>query len=126
MATAVGKDEEDVWGKARKAADDLYEIRDTFYPQNPDDKTSKLQHEPGLALKLLDSIPAGIFSIPTLILLLFVFILVDLVKLHLKMLVISSLLFYRLLANGLGCNQIYCCIDLWSLEYLLLMFYTHK
>ncbi|GMI79871.1 hypothetical protein HRI_001656400 [Hibiscus trionum] len=57
-AAAVGKDEDDIWGKARKAADDLYEIRDTFFPQNPYVKTSKLQHESDLALKLLDSIPA--------------------------------------------------------------------
>ncbi|KAL4346472.1 hypothetical protein GQ457_17G005740 [Hibiscus cannabinus] len=64
MAAAVGKDEEDVWGKARNAADDLYEIRDTFYPQNPDDKTSKLQHESDLALKLLDSIPAEQRKLP--------------------------------------------------------------
>lgn len=53
--------EEDVWARATKVADDLYEIRDTFFPQNPDDKTSKLQHESDLALNLLDSIPAGIF-----------------------------------------------------------------
>ncbi|WRX15804.1 hypothetical protein QQP08_008291 [Theobroma cacao] len=50
-------EEVDTWGKARKAADDLYELRDTFFPQNPDDKTSKLQQESDLALKLLDSIP---------------------------------------------------------------------
>ncbi|KAK8628495.1 hypothetical protein V6N13_009083 [Hibiscus sabdariffa] len=62
MVAAVGKDQVDVWGKARKVADDLYEIRDTFYPQNPDDKTSKLQHESDLALKLLDSIPAELSS----------------------------------------------------------------
>ncbi|KAK8538704.1 hypothetical protein V6N12_034412 [Hibiscus sabdariffa] len=64
MVAAVGKDQVDVWGKARKVADDLYEIRDTFYPQNPDDKTSKLQHESDLALKLLDSIPAEAAAIP--------------------------------------------------------------
>ncbi|KAE8692776.1 tetratricopeptide repeat protein 5-like isoform X1 [Hibiscus syriacus] len=65
MAAAVGKDEEyDVWGKPRKAADDLYEIRDTFFPLNPDDKTSKLQHESDLALKLLDSIPAEQRKLP--------------------------------------------------------------
>lgn len=57
MAAALAKEEEDVWDKARKAADDLYELRDTFFPQNPDDKTSKLQQESDLALNLLDSIP---------------------------------------------------------------------
>ena len=60
MEAAVGKEEEDVWGKASKAADDLYELRDTFFPQNPFDKTLKLQQESDLALKLLDSIPDGI------------------------------------------------------------------
>lgn len=60
MAAALAKEEEDVWDKARKAADDLYELRDTFFPQNPDDKTSKLQQESDLALNLLDSIPPGI------------------------------------------------------------------
>ncbi|KAE8661136.1 putative undecaprenyl diphosphate synthase [Hibiscus syriacus] len=57
-------EEDDVWGKPRKAADDLYEIRDTFPPQNPDDKTSKLQHEFDLALKLLYSIPAEQRKLP--------------------------------------------------------------
>ncbi|KAH9619594.1 hypothetical protein KSS87_022470 [Heliosperma pusillum] len=40
-----------------KATDDLYQIRDTFFPQNPDDKISKLQHESHHCLNLLDSIP---------------------------------------------------------------------
>ncbi|XVE92222.1 hypothetical protein REPUB_Repub01dG0078300 [Reevesia pubescens] len=57
MAAIVAKEEEDVWENVRKAADDLYELRDTFFPLNPDDKTSKLQRESDLALKLLDSIP---------------------------------------------------------------------
>ncbi|KAL4352002.1 hypothetical protein GQ457_06G005200 [Hibiscus cannabinus] len=64
MAAAVAKEEGDVWAKAGKAADDLYEIRDTFFPQTPDDKTSKLQHESDLALKLLDSIPAEQRKLP--------------------------------------------------------------
>ncbi|MBA0814896.1 hypothetical protein Gohar_020695, partial [Gossypium harknessii] len=55
----MAAEEEDVWAKATKVADDLYEIRDTFFPQNADDKTSKLQHESDLALNLLDSIPAA-------------------------------------------------------------------
>ncbi|KAA3463716.1 Tetratricopeptide repeat 5 [Gossypium australe] len=60
----MAADEEDVWAKATKVADDLYEIRDTFFPQNPDDKTSKLQHESDLALNLLDSIPAEQRKLP--------------------------------------------------------------
>ncbi|KAL7001053.1 hypothetical protein U1Q18_002207 [Sarracenia purpurea var. burkii] len=43
--------------KAMKAADDLYIIRDTYFPENPDEKISRLQAESDLALKLLDSIP---------------------------------------------------------------------
>ncbi|XP_031285261.1 tetratricopeptide repeat protein 5-like isoform X1 [Pistacia vera] len=51
------KPEEDLWERARKAADNLYEIKETFFPQNPDDKVTRLQNESDLALKLLDSIP---------------------------------------------------------------------
>ncbi|MBA0698011.1 hypothetical protein Goari_021523 [Gossypium aridum] len=60
----MAAEEEDVWAKATKVADDLYEIRDTFFPQNADDKTSKLQHESDLALNLLDSIPAEQRKLP--------------------------------------------------------------
>ncbi|KAG8500628.1 hypothetical protein CXB51_002652 [Gossypium anomalum] len=60
----MAAEEEDVWAKATKVVDDLYEIRDTFFPQNPDDKTSKLQHESDLALNLLDSIPAEQRKLP--------------------------------------------------------------
>ncbi|KDP34985.1 hypothetical protein JCGZ_09273 [Jatropha curcas] len=48
---------EDVWAEVTKAADDLYALRDTYFPQNPLDKISKLQSESDLALRLLDSIP---------------------------------------------------------------------
>ncbi|XP_038725326.1 tetratricopeptide repeat protein 5-like [Tripterygium wilfordii] len=47
---------EDIWVKVEGAADDLYRIRDSYFPANPLDKVSKLQHESDLALKLLDSI----------------------------------------------------------------------
>ncbi|KAB2035551.1 hypothetical protein ES319_D04G160100v1 [Gossypium barbadense] len=60
----MAAEEKDVWAKATKVADDLYEIRDTFFPQNADDKTSKLQHESDLALNLLDSIPAEQRKLP--------------------------------------------------------------
>lgn len=53
------KPEEDLWERAKKAADDLYEIKETFFPQNPDDKVARLQNESDLTLKLLDSIPPG-------------------------------------------------------------------
>lgn len=49
----------DLMAQVAKAADDLYNIRDTYFPLNPDDKISKLQRHSDLALKLLDSIPPG-------------------------------------------------------------------
>lgn len=51
------KVEEDIWAIATKAADDLYHVKETFFPANPDDKVSKLQNESDLALRLLDSVP---------------------------------------------------------------------
>ncbi|KAM7484619.1 hypothetical protein LguiA_000628 [Lonicera macranthoides] len=47
----------DLMAQVAKAADDLYNIRDTYFPLNPDDKISKLQRHSDLVLKLLDSIP---------------------------------------------------------------------
>lgn len=47
--------------KATAAVEELYLIRDTFFPVNPDDKTSKLRELSDLALKILDSIPPGGF-----------------------------------------------------------------
>lgn len=49
-------DNEDPLVKTSKATDDLYKIRDTYYPSNPDDKISKLQQQSRLCLNLLDSI----------------------------------------------------------------------
>lgn len=48
---------EDIFDKATAAVEKLYHIRDTFFPVNPDDKTSKLRELSDLALKILDSIP---------------------------------------------------------------------
>lgn len=52
---------EDIFDKATAAVEKLYHIRDTFFPVNPDDKTSKLRELSDLALKILDSIPPGRF-----------------------------------------------------------------
>lgn len=52
---------EDTFDKATAAVEELYLIRDTFFPVNPDDKTSKLRELSDLALKILDSIPPGGF-----------------------------------------------------------------
>jgi len=51
--------EEEPLSRAARAAEDLYHLRDTYFPPNPDDRISKLQHESDLALNLLDSIPPG-------------------------------------------------------------------
>ncbi|GMN38693.1 hypothetical protein TIFTF001_007918 [Ficus carica] len=48
---------EDPLARATVAVDDLYLLRDTYFPAIPDDKTAKLQTQSDLALSLLDSIP---------------------------------------------------------------------
>ena len=52
--------EEDTLTKATKAIDDLYNLRDTYFPANPQEKASLLQNQSDLALDLLDSIPQGL------------------------------------------------------------------
>ncbi|KAK2977744.1 hypothetical protein RJ640_022607, partial [Escallonia rubra] len=47
----------DSMAAAAKAADDLYNTIDTFFPQNPDDKISRLHRESQIAIRLLDSVP---------------------------------------------------------------------
>ncbi|KDO64748.1 hypothetical protein CISIN_1g020060mg [Citrus sinensis] len=59
------KVEEDIWARATKAADDLYHVKETFFPANPDDKVSKLQNESDLALRLLGSVPPEQRKSPT-------------------------------------------------------------
>ncbi|XAR72287.1 hypothetical protein NMG60_11018874 [Bertholletia excelsa] len=60
-----GDDVADVMAKVMKAADDLYVVRDTYFPANPDEKISRLQTESDLAVRLLDSIPADQRKSPT-------------------------------------------------------------
>ncbi|KAL9242000.1 hypothetical protein vseg_016047 [Gypsophila vaccaria] len=50
-------DTQNPFQKVYVATDNLYIIRDTFFPRNPDDKLSKLLHESQHCLNLLDSIP---------------------------------------------------------------------
>ncbi|KAK7269843.1 hypothetical protein RIF29_22605 [Crotalaria pallida] len=50
-------EENEALSKAAKAAEDLYHIRDTYFPPDPSLRIHKLQHHSDLALKLLDSIP---------------------------------------------------------------------
>nr|GMD66002.1 tetratricopeptide repeat protein 5-like isoform X1 [Ipomoea batatas] len=49
--------EKDLFAEVALAADELYSIRETFFPVNPDEKTSLLQSKSDLALQLLDAIP---------------------------------------------------------------------
>lgn len=59
MSKETQEIEEDLFAKAERAADELYTIRDTYFPADPNDKTSKLQTESDLALQFLTSIPLG-------------------------------------------------------------------
>ncbi|KAI8558381.1 hypothetical protein RHMOL_Rhmol04G0087500 [Rhododendron molle] len=55
-------DAANVMALAMKAAEDLYNIRDTYFPSNPDDKISRLQAHSDLALSPLDSTPSELAS----------------------------------------------------------------
>ncbi|VFQ64874.1 unnamed protein product [Cuscuta campestris] len=59
MSSAISEnaDEDDLFSKASEAADELYKIRERFYPANPDEKASILESKSDLALQLLDAIP---------------------------------------------------------------------
>ncbi|KAL0380833.1 UNVERIFIED_CONTAM: Tetratricopeptide repeat protein 5 [Sesamum angustifolium] len=57
MSSGSRGDAEDLFAEASKAVDLLYNIRDAYFPTNPDEKTSKLLMESNLALQLLDKIP---------------------------------------------------------------------
>ncbi|XP_054791102.1 uncharacterized protein LOC129322780 isoform X4 [Prosopis cineraria] len=48
--------EEHSLAKAAKLTENLYHTRDTYFPENQDDKISKLREQSDLALKFLDSI----------------------------------------------------------------------
>lgn len=64
MSTTGSRQEgEDLWAEVARAAEDLYNLRDTYFPSNPLDKISKLQAQSDLSLNLLDSIPLGTLSI---------------------------------------------------------------
>lgn len=60
MSTVIRENgEKDLFAEVALAADELYSIRETFFPVNPDEKTSLLQSKSDLALQLLDAIPPG-------------------------------------------------------------------
>ncbi|XP_004496996.1 uncharacterized protein [Cicer arietinum] len=57
MKNSVEEEEGDAFVRAAKATESLYHLRDTYYPPNPCDRISTLQHNSDLILNLLDSIP---------------------------------------------------------------------
>ncbi|XP_026402889.1 tetratricopeptide repeat protein 5-like isoform X1 [Papaver somniferum] len=57
--------DENLMAKATKAAEDLYHLRDTYFPANQQEKISKLQTEADLALELLNCIPSAQRKSPT-------------------------------------------------------------
>lgn len=60
-----GKDASDLMENATEATNDLYTIRDTYFPSDPNEKTSKLQTQSQIALNLLDSVPPEQRKLPT-------------------------------------------------------------
>jgi hypothetical protein len=54
-----GGEEEKALSRAAKSTDELYLLRDTYFPQNPHDRISSLQQLSDLILNLLDSVPPG-------------------------------------------------------------------
>ena len=54
-----GKDALDLMEKATETTSDLYTIRDTYFPSDPNEKFSKLQMQSQIALNLLDYVPPG-------------------------------------------------------------------
>ncbi|KAL1531907.1 tetratricopeptide repeat protein 5-like [Salvia divinorum] len=57
MSSDAKETAEDLFAEASRAVDLLYNIRDTYFPENPDEKASKLSTESELALQVLDRIP---------------------------------------------------------------------
>lgn len=58
----MSSEEDDPVSKATVAAEELYHLRDTFFPENQSEKISALHAHSDIALTLLDSIPPGIYS----------------------------------------------------------------
>ncbi|CAL9150161.1 unnamed protein product [Musa hybrid cultivar] len=54
-----GSDEAEAIARASAAAEELYRLRDTYFPRDPEEKTSKLRTLADTALALLDSLPLG-------------------------------------------------------------------
>lgn len=54
-----GSEEPPAIAEAREAIDELYRVRDIYFPIDQEDKNSKLQTLADAALSLLDSVPFG-------------------------------------------------------------------
>ncbi|XP_042033736.1 tetratricopeptide repeat protein 5-like [Salvia splendens] len=57
MSIEAKETAEDLFAEASRAVDLLYNIRDTYFPESPDEKASKLSTESNLSLQVLDRIP---------------------------------------------------------------------
>lgn len=53
------EEENEALSRAAQATELLYQMRDRYFPSNPDEKNSKLLQDSGRILKLIDSIPLG-------------------------------------------------------------------
>lgn len=51
--------EEDLMARAAVAAEELYEVRDSFFPADPAEKDSRLRALADAALRLFDAVPEG-------------------------------------------------------------------
>ncbi|XP_073284508.1 uncharacterized protein [Primulina huaijiensis] len=58
MSSEVSGNADDPFAEVLKATDDLYDVRDTYFSANPDEKASKLIGKANLALQLIDEIPS--------------------------------------------------------------------
>lgn len=66
-----GSDEAEAIARASAAAEELYRLRDTYFPRDSEEKTSKLRTLADTALALLDSLPLGTTVTPLSLLLAF-------------------------------------------------------
>ncbi|XP_042466092.1 tetratricopeptide repeat protein 5-like [Zingiber officinale] len=58
MSSIGGEEEREAISSVLAVVDELYRIRDTYFPRNPEEKTSRLRALVDTALSLLDSLPA--------------------------------------------------------------------
>ncbi|KAG6529448.1 hypothetical protein ZIOFF_011646 [Zingiber officinale] len=59
MSSIGGEEEREAISSVLAVVDELYRIRDTYFPRDPEEKTSRLRALVDTALSLLDSLPPG-------------------------------------------------------------------